>query len=60
LRDLQAAHEELLASLADGDDADLERPVVEGSSSLYVTLHGMAEHNSYHAGQISLLRKAFA
>jgi hypothetical protein len=34
--------------------------VVDGSSSLYVTLYGMAQHKSYHAGQIALLREVFA
>lgn len=60
LQNLKDAHEELLGSLADGTDDALERPVGEGSSTLYITLHGMAQHNSYHAGQIALLRKAFA
>jgi hypothetical protein len=33
-------------------------PIVPGFSSLYVTLHGLVQHNLYHAGQIVVLDKA--
>lgn len=32
--------------------------VTGGGVSAYVTLHGIIQHNVYHAGQISLLKKA--
>jgi uncharacterized damage-inducible protein DinB len=35
----------------------LDEPIVEGFSSVYVTLHGTVQHNLYHAGQIALLKK---
>lgn len=28
-----------------------------GPASLYVTLHGLVQHDLYHAGQMALLRK---
>lgn len=30
------------------------------SESFYVTLHGLAQHDAYHTGQISLLKRAMA
>jgi len=62
---LSQAHTELLATVADLSAANLDRQL--GSSrnrlqsagvSYYVMLHGLAQHNLYHAGQIALLRKA--
>ena len=41
-------------------ESSLDAPVVPGFSSLYVTLHGLVQHNLYHAGQIAILRKAFS
>lgn len=41
------------------DERRLEDPIVEGFSSIYVTLHGTVQHNLYHAGQIALLKKSF-
>jgi hypothetical protein len=31
---------------------------VPGFSSVYVTLHGLVQHNVYHAGQVALIVKA--
>ncbi|MCB2376144.1 DinB family protein [Hymenobacter sp. BT635] len=62
---LRAAHEALLATVETLTDADLERVIAEPDSSepsprstVYILLHGLAQHNLYHAGQIMLLRKA--
>jgi len=55
--ELKRRHQELDQDLAAVDDARLDQPVVEGFSSLYVTLHGLIQHDLYHAGQIVLLRK---
>jgi hypothetical protein len=38
--------------------AKLDRPLREGWSSAYVHLHGAAQHNLWHAGQISALKRA--
>ena len=36
-----------------------ELPLGTGTS-FYVLLHGVAQHDAYHAGQIALLKKALA
>jgi uncharacterized damage-inducible protein DinB len=62
---LDDAHAELVAETKSLTDADLERMIGDlrdralGSGiSRYVMLHGLVQHHVYHAGQISLLRKA--
>ena len=37
-------------------DNDLDRPILKGFSSVYVTLHGHIQHNLYHYGQIALMK----
>ncbi len=32
----------------------------EDSASFYIMLHGLAQHDAYHAGQIAMLKKAVA
>jgi uncharacterized damage-inducible protein DinB len=61
---LQQAHEHLLAVAAALPETDLDillgdaRQRADGSGvSVYVLLHGTAQHYLYHAGQIALLRK---
>ncbi|MCI1189620.1 DinB family protein [Hymenobacter sp. DH14] len=65
LAGLRTAHEQLLAAAATVSDETLDRPInttidaqVGYGSSIYVTLHGVAQHYLYHTGQIALLRKA--
>jgi len=55
---LHVAQEALVTDLAGLDETRLDQPVQEGFSSTYVTLHGLVQHNLYHAGQIGLLKKA--
>jgi uncharacterized damage-inducible protein DinB len=62
---LDAAHAEIVAEIKKVTDADLEGMIGDardralGSGiSRYVMLHGLVQHHIYHAGQISLLRKA--
>jgi uncharacterized damage-inducible protein DinB len=62
---LDDSHEELLRAVRDFPAARLDEPVGDrrdralGTGVSYsVTLHGIAQHDAYHAGQISLLRKA--
>jgi uncharacterized damage-inducible protein DinB len=40
------------------DDQLDERPSKRTNNSRYVMLHGIVQHDSYHAGQIALLKKA--
>lgn len=59
---LVETHRELLDAIARVDEGRLDKPVIEGTttpfSSVYVTLHGVVQHDLYHAGQIALLKKA--
>jgi uncharacterized damage-inducible protein DinB len=57
---IKQAHEELRSAILLLDDSRLEQPIIEGMSSVYVTLHGVIQHSLYHAGQIAILKKAFS
>ena len=61
---MDAANADLLTVVAAMDDAQLDErigdardPALGSGVSRYVTLHGLAQHHIYHAGQISLLKK---
>jgi uncharacterized damage-inducible protein DinB len=62
---LDAANAELLAAIRAADDArlgervgDAREPALGTGVTRYVTLHGIVQHHVYHAGQISLLKRA--
>jgi len=55
---LDRGHESLCAAIARLDDSRLDEPILEGLSTAYVTLHGVIQHDLYHAGQIAMLKKA--
>ena len=57
---IKAAYEELRGAILLLDDSRLDQPIMEGMSSVYVTLHGVIQHSLYHAGQIAILKKAFS
>ncbi len=48
----------VLDEIARLDDEILHEPIIEGMSTTYDTLHGLVQHDLYHAGQIVILRKA--
>jgi uncharacterized damage-inducible protein DinB len=54
------AYEELRRAILLVEDSSLDQSIVEGLSSVYVTLHGVIQHSLYHAGQIAILKKAFS
>jgi uncharacterized damage-inducible protein DinB len=58
LESLKRNHHELRMAVADLDDTKLDEPIVAGMSSVYATLHGVIQHDLYHAGQIAILKKA--
>lgn len=58
LATLERNNQGLRAALDNVDDARLPEPIVEGKASVYVTLHGVIQHDLYHAGQIALLKRA--
>lgn len=57
---IKQAHNELRSAILLIEDSRLDRPIIEGMSSVYVNLHGVIQHSLYHAGQIALLKKAFS
>ena len=57
---IKLAYEELRGAIQLLDDSQLDQPIIEGMSSIYVTLHGVIQHSLYHAGQIAILKKAFS
>jgi uncharacterized damage-inducible protein DinB len=58
LQSLEASNRALRDSIRQIDDARLEE-IVEGTSyPIYGLLHGVIQHDLYHAGQIALLKKA--
>ena len=58
LANLEQGHQELLDAVALLDHSRLNQPILENMASVYVTLHGVVQHNIYHAGQIAILKKA--
>lgn len=55
---LDQEHRELIAVIREMPDERLSEQVSEQKGySMYVLLHGVVQHNLYHAGQIALLRK---
>src|SRR5215217_9141754 len=55
-------HRELLEATARVDESRLDETIYQDPnipySSIYVTLHGVVQHDLYHAGQIAMLKKA--
>jgi uncharacterized damage-inducible protein DinB len=58
LADLDRAHGALLEAVGQLGVEDLERTVPGKPDTVYILLHGLVQHNLYHAGQIALLKKA--
>lgn len=58
LNNLREGNRRLSEAIAAVDDARLEEPILEGMRSIYGTLHGVIQHDLYHAGQIAILKKA--
>ncbi|HEU0176915.1 MAG TPA: DinB family protein [Blastocatellia bacterium] len=60
LQSLEASHRGLRDSIKKIDDAKLEVIAPGTSYSNYVLLHGLIQHDLYHAGQIALLKKSMS
>jgi uncharacterized damage-inducible protein DinB len=58
LENLKAGHAQLRKVAAQVEDADLDTSPTGKTSTRYVLLHGAVQHDLYHAGQISILKKA--
>ncbi|MEP6923452.1 MAG: DinB family protein [Pyrinomonadaceae bacterium] len=59
LEKLESFHEELLDAVAELPDAILDQTIVGKDYSFRFLLRETVKHKVYHAGQISLLKKAF-
>ena len=57
LAELDAAHDAVIQRVAELVDPDLDRQVPGQKASVYATVHGVMQHDIYHAGQIALLKK---
>ena len=55
---LERGHQALVEAISRVPESRLNEPILEGKSSVYVTLHGVIQHDLYHAGQIAILKKA--
>ena len=58
LVDLREARGTLRAALLAFDERRLDDTVPGRDHSFYVMIHGVIQHDLYHAGQVALLRKA--
>ena len=57
---LERGHQSLVEAISRVPEARLDEPILEGKSTVYVTLHGVIQHDLYHAGQIAILKKALS
>jgi uncharacterized damage-inducible protein DinB len=55
---LEHNHRQLRKTISLLSDSRLGEVIAPESASMYVTLHGIVQHDLYHAGQIALLKKA--
>src|SRR5882672_1976959 len=51
---LERGHEALREAIARVPESRLDEAIFEGMSTVYVTLHGVIQHDIYHAGQIAM------
>lgn len=58
LRRLVAVTETVREAVLRLDESHLEHTVAGKKISVYFLLHGLVQHNLYHAGQIALLKRA--
>ena len=55
---LEQSHDSLVAAVSRLDETKLDQAILPEMSSIYVTLHGVIQHDLYHGGQIAILKKA--
>jgi uncharacterized damage-inducible protein DinB len=58
LAHLESVHMRLRDTIARLDSERLFQALAEGKPSAYFTIHGVIQHDLYHAGQIALLKKS--
>jgi len=57
ITEMENAHSRLSDVIARLTPDDLDKKVAGRKYTIYVMLHGVIQHNLYHAGQIGLLKK---
>ena len=57
IKELEASHEKLAEAVSKLADSQLHEPATGQDYSNYFMIHGMIQHDLYHAGQIVLLKK---
>jgi len=55
---LERSHQALVEAISSVPESRLDEPILKDKSTVYVTLHGVIQHDLYHAGQIAILKKA--
>ncbi len=59
LDELEQGHILLCETVSQMDESRLDEVVPGEDFSFYVMLHGVAQHDLYHAGQVALLKKIY-
>jgi len=57
LNEFRQSNCDFRSALSQLDDSQLDQPLPGRDKAAYVEVHGVIQHNLYHAGQIALLRK---
>ncbi len=57
LERLEAGNRALRQTILGFDESQLDRPPGRNRSTAYVLMHGVIQHDLYHAGQIAVLKK---
>ena len=57
LKLLKTRHAGLQKAISKLSDKKLGKPIAKGKSTLYASLHGIIQHDLYHAGQMAVLKK---
>lgn len=60
LDNLADSHARLRKAVGGLSDGELEQIPAGTNETCYVTLHGIVQHDLYHAGQIAILKKALS
>jgi uncharacterized damage-inducible protein DinB len=58
IEELERANHDLRETIAQANEARLAETVPGKDHSVYVMLHGIIQHDLYHAGQVAVLKKA--
>ena len=57
LDELQKSYADLMKTISSFSDEDLSKTMFDEKDYIYIRLHGIIQHNLYHAGQIAVVRK---